>query len=99
MGLEAVVALLTAILGVVPSLSGSAAIASIIAQLVSALPTIVKVFTDAVPIVKNIIAALQNHNDVTPEQWAELDKLNADCDAAFEEEAGKFNPDGSLKGQ
>lgn len=92
-----ILGLLQGILAIIPSLTGSAAIGNIINMLINALPTIVKVVTDAVPIVKNIISALQNHNDITQEQWDALAKLNADCDAAFEAEAAKFNPDGSLK--
>ena len=94
---SAIIALLNGLLVLVPSLTGSAALGNVITALVGALPSIVQAVSDAVPIVKNIIAALQNHADITQEQWDALAKLNADCDAGFEGEAGAFNPDGSLK--
>ena len=93
----AVIALLQGLLALVPSLTGSTAIGNVINALITALPSIVQTVTDAVPIVKNIIAALQNHADITQEQWDALAKLNADCDAAFEAEASGFNPDGTPK--
>ncbi len=78
-----VTALLALLVQLAPSL-GSPALASIITTLQQILPTIVAEVADVAPYVKNVIAALRSNSEITPEQWAQLDALEAQIDQAFE---------------
>ena len=80
----AIVAFLAVIAQIAPALGTSAAIQGIISTLIGILPTIVQEVEDVVPIVKNIIAALQANGAVTSYQQAQLTALDAQVDAAFE---------------
>ena len=79
----AVMALLAVLAQIAPTL-GSTAITSIINALVQIVPALISTIEDVVPMVKNIIAALQSNTAVTPDQLAQLQALDAQVDAAFE---------------
>lgn len=92
----ALIALLTVIGQIAPALGSSAAIQGIISTLIGILPTLVQEVEDVVPIVKNIIGALQSNSAITPEQTVALQNLDAQADAGFEGAAAGYNPDGTL---
>lgn len=79
----ALVALL-AVLGQIAPALGSSAITSIITALTQIIPVLIQEVEDVVPIVKNIISALQSNTAITPDQQAALVALDAQVDAAFE---------------
>ena len=90
----ALLALLTVIGQIAPSLGG-AALTPIINTLIDIVPSLISEVSSVVPVIKNIIAALQSNTAITQDQWNALDTLNQQCDAAFETEASQFNPDGT----
>lgn len=77
---------LTLLQAVVPQLAGANAslITKIIEGLVTLIPILIKEYQSLVPMVQNIISVLKNNNQVTPDQWTQLDALEAQIDAAFE---------------
>lgn len=79
----AILALLGVLSQIAPVL-GSSAITSVITALVQIVPTLITTVEDVVPMVKNIIAALQSNTAVTADQLAQLQALDAQVDAAFE---------------
>jgi len=89
------ITLLTVISQISGALGSASAIQSIITMLIQIIPSLVGTISDLVPIVKNIIAALQSNDNITDEQWDQLDQLSASADKNFEDIASKFNPDGT----
>lgn len=79
--------LLTTLGQLIPALSGSSAIGSVIGVLTQAIPIVVKEAQDLTPMVKNIINALSEHPEATAEQLATLKQLDALSDADFEDAA------------
>ena len=79
----AILALLGVLSQIAPVL-GSSAITSVINALVQIVPALITTVEDVVPMVKNIIAALQSNTAVTADQLAQLQALDAQVDAAFE---------------
>lgn len=69
---------------ILPAINSSGTIAKIIATLVQIIPIVVKEVQDLVPMVKNIIAALKSTDGITEDQLAQLEALDAQCDADFE---------------
>jgi phage-related minor tail protein len=82
--------LLTLIGQLLPAVGASSpAIQTIINALVAIVPALIQEAVDMVPIVKNIIAALQNNPATTAAQMVTLYALDAQCDAAFEDAMAK----------
>lgn len=83
----AITTVLTLIEGLLPEL-GVTSSSNIVTQILNALITIVPIIaanaTNFITPVKNIIAALQASGNVTPDQIAALQALDAQCDAAFD---------------
>lgn len=79
----AIVALL-AVIGQISSALGGTEITAVITTLSQIIPALVGEVEDVVPMIKNIIAALQSNTAITPEQQAQLAALDAQCDQAFE---------------
>lgn len=74
-----------ALLGqVAPSLTATTAIASAIKFVSTVLVPGIKLAKDEVPVIKGIIATLRGNKTVTAEQMAELDQLDARCDAVLD---------------
>lgn len=92
---SAIVGLLTVLAQIAPSLGSSAAIQNIINILIQIIPTLVGTIENLVPLVRDIITALQGNGNITDDQWAQLDLLNASADKDFEDIASQFNPDGT----
>ena len=80
----AIIALLTIIGEIAPSLGTPSIITSIISALTQIIPVITQEIADVGPIIKNIIAALQGNGTITADQQAQLTALDAQVDAAFE---------------
>jgi hypothetical protein len=76
--------ILQSILALIPQITNSKAINTIIAMLVQILPVIIQEAQDLLMPVKNIIAALSSHGQVTPDQLAMLDTLDQQIDAAYD---------------
>ena len=91
----AIIAFLTVLAQIAPSLGSSAAIQNIINTLIQIIPTLIGTVENLVPLVKNIITALQGNSSITADQWTQLDQLNASADKDFEDIASQFNPDGT----
>lgn len=85
-------AVVQALLSLVAMISPGAStgiIAQIIEALVTIIPVIVKEAKDLAPPVKNIIAALRGSEQITPEQLDQLDALELELDADFDDAADK----------
>ena len=80
----AIIALLTVLAQIIPALSNSAAITSIINALISLIPIIVKEMADIKPLVENIIDAMRENSVVTQQQLDDLVTLEEKLDAEFE---------------
>ena len=80
-------ALLALIAEISPALSTASAIGSVITTLENIVGTVTSEVTAVLPMIKNIIAALQGNGNVTPDQMAALTALDAATDAAFEQAA------------
>lgn len=87
--MSTVLTLLTMISSLLPQLSAlsSGAIGTVIGALLQIMPTVVSEVEGVAPFIKNIIAALSSSTNVTPDQLAQLQVLDAQCDAAFESAA------------
>jgi hypothetical protein len=85
--MNAVITILTTVLGllaqIVPGLANPA-VQQIIDALVALLPVLIQEYVALVPMVKNVIAALQSNANITPDQLSALQQLDAQCDAAFD---------------
>ena len=79
-----IAALLSLLAQLAPVLSSASQIASVISTLESIISLGVKEVQDVIPMVKNIIAALQSNGNVTEEQMAALKALDEATDADFE---------------
>jgi len=91
---NAVLLLLQVVAQIIPALSNSATLTSIINALVALLPTLIKEFQDVAPLVQNIIDALRGNSVITPEQLAALDELETKYDAEFEAAAAMPDDEG-----
>src|SRR5262245_42727623 len=87
----AVTSILTLITQILPLLGVGGSAASLITTIISTisgiLPLVVNEIALVGPAVKNIIKALSENPATTTEQLAELKKIDAQVDAAFEEAA------------
>lgn len=82
--IAALLSLLTSVAGITGEAS---VIAQIISTLVSLVPTLVQEYKDLVGPVKGVIAALSANPAATADQLATLQELNAKVDADFEDAA------------
>ena len=85
--------MLAIILEILTAIAGTTAeastITSIINALVALIPVLVKEYEALVPVVKNIIAALQANPATTADQLATLQALDAKVDSDFESAAAE----------
>lgn len=87
--MNVITALLSLLQVVAPAVSGSDTIGKIVTTLTELVPVLVDQYEDALPSVKNIIEALRTNDDITDEQWDELDKVEAIIDKKFDAAAAK----------
>jgi hypothetical protein len=80
-------AVITTILSLIAKLAPGATtelITQIITVLTELIPVLVETYKDLLPVVQNIITALKSNAEITDDQWAALDALSAQYDAAFQ---------------
>lgn len=77
----------------VPGLTGATAVGSAIKFLATIIPPAVELVKTEIPVIKGIIATLRGNKSVTAEQMAELDALDAQCDAALDAAITKAESD------
>lgn len=83
-----ITAVITLLGQLVPLIGGnSVLIANIVSTLIALIPAITEEVQTLIPMVKNIIAALQADPTTTAAQLATLVTLDAQCDSAFEQAA------------
>lgn len=58
-------------------------IGQVINLLTALIPIVVQEYQALLPIVQNIIAVLKSSDDITPDQWNQLDAMSAQYDADF----------------
>jgi hypothetical protein len=89
----AIETLLTLIESLLPSLgiASSNVVSKIIVALIQIVPILAEEATNLITPVKNIIAALQSHGALTPDQLAQLQALDTQCDAAFDAALAKIS--------
>lgn len=76
---------------VAPLLQNNAQVTAVISTLETWLPVIEQGATDLVQPIKNVIAALQSNGNVTADQIAALQALDAKVDAAFDAALAAYN--------
>lgn len=83
--------IITSALAVIAKLAPLAGQVGAVGEVISTLQQVIPVAVDlgeAVwPVLKNIITQLRSNEGVTPQQWADLDVLEAQIDAAFDKAA------------
>lgn len=85
--MNVVAALMGLLQTIAPAVSGSGAVGKIVTTLTQLVPVLVDQYQDVLPSVKNIIESLRTHDDITDEQWDELDKIEQVIDDEFEKAA------------
>lgn len=95
--LSAVTAIIAMIEQFLPLLGTSSATSSLIATIITALENIIPLIVDFVPTVyqsvKNIIIALKADPATTQAQWAALDAIDTQLDAANDAAIAAIDPD------
>lgn len=95
--MSAVTAVIALIEQFLPLLGTSAATTSLIGTIITALENILPLIVDFVPTVytsvKNIIIALKADPAATQAQWAKLDEIDAQLDAANDAAIAAVDPD------
>ena len=85
MNIQLIASLLTMLLSVIPQMTNSKTINSVVTWLEQLIPTLVQEYTNLLPIVKNIIGLLKQNSAVTPDQLSQLQAQEAVIDKAFED--------------
>ncbi|NTJ67502.1 hypothetical protein G6M50_05955 [Agrobacterium rhizogenes] len=85
MNIQLIASLLTMLLSVIPQMTNSKTINSVVIWLEQLIPTLVQEYTNLLPIVKNIIGLLKQNSAVTPDQLSQLQAQEAVIDKAFED--------------
>jgi hypothetical protein len=79
-------AIITSLLALLTELAPGATttiIAQVINILTALIPILIQEYQALLPIVQNIITALQQSDDITDDQWDQLDAMSAQYDAEF----------------
>ncbi len=82
-----------------PLLSTTSQIGSAIKFVSSVLPPAIQLAQDEIPIIKGIIADLRGNKSITAAQLAELDTLDAQCDARLDAAIKKAEAEDAAAGQ
>ncbi|MBM7044654.1 hypothetical protein [Rhizobium lusitanum] len=85
MNIQLIATFLSLLLSVIPQMSNSAQVTSVVNFLQQIIPTLVQEYSDLLPVVKNIIALLKQNGVVTPEQNAAMMAVDAQIDKAFDD--------------
>jgi hypothetical protein len=82
--LNAVTVVLTIIQKLLPTITTSATIQTIVDAIVALTPIVIAEYSQLLPIVQNIIAVLQQSGDITDDQITALEAASAAIDAHFD---------------
>lgn len=85
MNIQLIASFLSMLLAVIPQMTNSQAVNSVVTWLEQIIPTLVQEYQDLLPTVKNIIALLKSNAAVTPEQVATLQAQEVVIDKAFDD--------------
>lgn len=85
-----VLTIINGVLAVVGTKLNVQGIQAIINMLVEAIPLIIKEYKEVLPIVKNIISVLSSSDDITPEQLDQLDVMEAEIDANWNDAVDQY---------
>lgn len=95
--LAAIPAIIALIEQILPLLGASAATSGLIGTIITALENIIPLIVEVAPTVynsiKNIITALKADPTTTVDQWAKLDVIDAQLDAANDAAIAAVDPD------
>ena len=81
--MQAVIALLLPLLTKIAPGASTAVIEEVINILSALIPVLISEYQALLPIVQNVITALQQSGDITQAQWDALDAMSAQYDADF----------------
>lgn len=76
-----------------PLLAGAGPVGAAISLVAAILPPAINLAKNEIPVIKGIIATLRGNKTVTAEQMADLDKLDAQCDAVLDAAIKKAEDD------
>lgn len=76
-----------------PFLVGAGPVGAAISFLVAIAPPAVELAKAEIPVIKSIIATLRGNKSITQAQMDDLDKLDAQCDAALDAAIAKAEAD------
>lgn len=85
MNVQLIATLLNMLLAIVPQMTNSKAVASVVTWLEGLIPLLVQEYQDLLPTVKNLIGLLKQNTAVTPDQITALDAQEAVIDKAFDD--------------
>ncbi len=85
MNIQLIASFLSMLLAVIPQMTNSQAVNSVVTWLEQIIPTLVQEYQDLLPTVKNIIALLKQSSAVTPDQVSKLQAQEAVLDKAFDD--------------
>lgn len=85
MNIQLIASLLSMLLSVIPQMTSSKAVASVVNWLEQIIPLLVQEYQDILPTVKNVIALLKQSSAVTPDQVTTLQAQEVVIDKAFDD--------------
>ncbi|NTF67989.1 hypothetical protein [Rhizobium rhizogenes] len=85
MNIQLIASFLSMLLSIVPQMTNSQTVNSVVTWLEQIIPTLVQEYQDLLPVVKNIIALMKQSSAVTPEQVATLQAQEAVIDKTFDD--------------
>jgi hypothetical protein len=85
MNIQLIASFLTMLLSVIPQMTNSQTVNSVVTWLEQIIPTLVQEYQDVLPSVKNVIALLKQSSVVTPDQVATLQAQEVVIDKAFDD--------------
>lgn len=85
MNIQLIASFLSMLLSVIPQMTNSQAVNSVVTWLEQIIPTLVQEYQDLLPTVKNIIALLKQSAAVTPDQVARLQAQEVVIDKAIDD--------------
>src|SRR5581483_4185817 len=82
--MQAIIQPLLSLLTLLAPGASTTVITQVIQLLTALIPSVVQEYQALLPIVQNIIAVLKTSDDITPDQWNQLDAMSAQYDADFQ---------------
>lgn len=82
--LNAVTLVLSIVQKLLPTITSSATIQTVIDAIIALIPIVIQEYNSLLPIVQNVIAVLQQRDDITDDQITTLETASAAIDAHFD---------------